>query len=101
MAAGLLRPLLGSGAASAKNIKETPLHGVPYAITKPGRDNGTRTLVDSGSGHAITITASGVELDRRRLSVADPIRAVGSHEVEVKLHGDVEFRLNLEVVAEG
>jgi large subunit ribosomal protein L9 len=43
---------------------------------------------------------TGVELDRRRLSLAEPIRAIGSHEVEVRLHGDVEFRLNVEVVAE-
>lgn len=43
---------------------------------------------------------SGVQLDRRKLRFEEPIKAVGSHEVPVKLHADVEFRLNVEVVAD-
>jgi large subunit ribosomal protein L9 len=42
---------------------------------------------------------SGVELDRRRIHLDEPIRSLGSHEVPVKLHADVEFRLTLEVVS--
>ncbi len=42
---------------------------------------------------------TGIELDRRRIRIDEPIRTVGSHEVPVKLHADVEFRLNVEVVA--
>jgi large subunit ribosomal protein L9 len=40
---------------------------------------------------------TGVELDRRRLRLDEPIRSLGSHEVPVKLHSDVEFRITLEV----
>ena len=43
---------------------------------------------------------TGIELDRRRLHLDDPIRSVGTHEVPVKLHADVEFRLTVEVAAE-
>ena len=39
----------------------------------------------------------GVELDRRKLRLDDPIRSLGTHEVPVKLHADVEFRITVEV----
>jgi large subunit ribosomal protein L9 len=41
----------------------------------------------------------GVELDRRRLSIEEPIRTVGTHEIPVKLHPEVEFRVTVEVLA--
>lgn len=44
---------------------------------------------------------TGIELDRRRLAIEEPIRALGMHEVPVRLHPDVEFRLAVEVVAAG
>ena len=40
-----------------------------------------------------------VELDRRRLHLDEPIRSLGTHEVPVKLHTDVEFRITVEVVS--
>jgi large subunit ribosomal protein L9 len=43
---------------------------------------------------------SGIEVDRRRLHLDEPIRALGAHEVPLRLHPDVEVRLNVEVVAE-
>jgi large subunit ribosomal protein L9 len=39
-----------------------------------------------------------VQLDRRRLHLDEPIKTVGTHEVPVKLHSDVEFRITVEVV---
>lgn len=39
-----------------------------------------------------------VVLDRRRLHLDEPIKAVGTHEVPVKLHSDVEFRVTVDVV---
>ncbi|MEY2565520.1 MAG: large subunit ribosomal protein [Actinomycetota bacterium] len=44
---------------------------------------------------------TGVELDRRRIHLDEPIRSVGTHEVPVKLHSDVEFRLTVEVTPGG
>ena len=40
-----------------------------------------------------------VTLDRRRLHLDEPIKSLGTHEVPVKLHSDVEFRVTVEVVA--
>jgi large subunit ribosomal protein L9 len=39
-----------------------------------------------------------VNIDRRRLQLDEPIKALGTHEVPVKLHSDVEFRVTIEVV---
>ncbi|MEA2704981.1 MAG: large subunit ribosomal protein [Actinomycetota bacterium] len=41
---------------------------------------------------------AGVTLDRRRIHMDDPIKALGVHEVPVRLHADVEFRVSVEVV---
>jgi large subunit ribosomal protein L9 len=40
---------------------------------------------------------TGVALDRHKLIVHEPIRSVGTHEVGVRLHPDVEFSLTIEV----
>jgi large subunit ribosomal protein L9 len=42
---------------------------------------------------------SGVELERRRLVIDDAIKTLGTHEVGVRLHPEVEFRLTLEVAS--
>ena len=39
-----------------------------------------------------------VTIDRRRLHLDEPIKSLGTHEVPVKLHSDVEFRVTVEVV---
>ncbi len=44
---------------------------------------------------------AGITLDRRRLRLEEPIRSLGMHEVPVKLHSDVEFRVTVEVAAAG
>lgn len=40
---------------------------------------------------------TGIELDRRKMSIDEPIRTVGSHQVVVRLHADVQFSLTVEV----
>lgn len=76
---------------------------VPLVIKIPARAGPEGRLFGSvtAADVADAVTAqSGVELDRRRLHIDEPIKALGSHEVPVKLHTDVEFRLNVEVVAD-
>ena len=45
-------------------------------------------------------TQTGVELDRKQLSLDEPIKALGTYLVPAKLHADVEFPVTVEVVAE-
>ncbi|HEY2431016.1 MAG TPA: 50S ribosomal protein L9 [Acidimicrobiales bacterium] len=41
---------------------------------------------------------TGVDLDRRRVHLEEPIKSLGTHQVLVKLHADVEFPVTVEVV---
>ena len=40
---------------------------------------------------------TGIELDRRNMSLEEPIRRVGTHQVEMRLHPDVRVQLTVEV----
>lgn len=42
---------------------------------------------------------SGVALDRRKLHLDEPIKTIGTHQVPVRLHADVQFPVTVEVVA--
>jgi large subunit ribosomal protein L9 len=41
---------------------------------------------------------TGIEIDRRKLHLDEPIKATGTHLVPAKLHPDVEFPVTVEVV---
>ena len=41
----------------------------------------------------------GVELDKRKLDIKDPIKALGSYEIHVKIHPDVSAKLQVHVSA--
>jgi large subunit ribosomal protein L9 len=47
------------------------------------------------------LAASGVEVDRKKIVLDEPIRALGVYEVEVKLHADVRGKVSLAVVRPG
>lgn len=42
----------------------------------------------------------GIDVDRRKIQLEEPIRALGEHEIPVKLHADVTATLIVEVVKE-
>ena len=46
------------------------------------------------------LAAQGVEIDRRRIEIAEPIKEAGEHGVRVKLHRDVVAELKVTVTAE-
>ena len=41
---------------------------------------------------------TGIELERDTLEITKPIKAIGLHEINIKLHPDVEFPLTLDVI---
>ncbi len=41
---------------------------------------------------------TGIELERSMVEVSEPIKAIGLHEVQVKVHPEVEFPLTLDVI---
>lgn len=68
---------------------------IPARAGAEGRLFGSVTAADLAEAVA---DQANVELDRRAIRMDEPIRALGAHEVGVKLSGEVEFRLNVEVV---
>ena len=42
--------------------------------------------------------ARGIHLDRRRIRLEEPIRALGTHQVPIQVHGDVEASVKVIVV---
>tara|TARA_B100000214_G_scaffold344270_1_gene293333 strand:- start:323 stop:625 length:303 start_codon:yes stop_codon:yes gene_type:complete len=40
---------------------------------------------------------TGIELDRRNMSLEEPIRSVGVHQVEMRLHSDVKIQITVDV----
>ncbi|HVA73707.1 MAG TPA: 50S ribosomal protein L9 [Acidimicrobiales bacterium] len=69
---------------------------IPAKAGSGGRLFGSVTSADIAE--AVSHQAK-VNLDRRRLQLDEPIKSTGTHEVQVKLHSDVEFRITVEVVA--
>ncbi len=74
---------------------------VPTVIRIPARAGAEGKLfgsVTSADVVAAVAEQTGIDLDRRRLHLEEPIRSLGTHEVPVKLHADVEFRVTIDVV---
>jgi large subunit ribosomal protein L9 len=50
---------------------------------------------------AEALAAKGVDIDRRKLQLAEPLKRVGEVDVPIKLHRDVTATIKVKVVAEG
>ena len=46
------------------------------------------------------LTASGLQLDKKKIHLFNPVKALGKHEVKIKLHPDVTVELPFDVVSE-
>jgi large subunit ribosomal protein L9 len=74
---------------------------VPLVIRIPARaGSGGRLFGSVTSSDVVDAVANQakVVLDRRRLHLDEPIKTLGIHEIPVKLHADVEFRVTVEVI---
>lgn len=41
---------------------------------------------------------TGIELERNHVEIAEPIKAIGLHEIQIRVHAEVEFPLTLDVI---
>jgi large subunit ribosomal protein L9 len=76
---------------------------VPQVITIPARAGAGGKLFGSVTAQDVVdavTSQTGVQLDRRKVHLSEPIKALGVHEVSVKLHAEVEFPVTVEVVAQ-
>jgi large subunit ribosomal protein L9 len=80
--------------ALAAKLTAEPLR-VPARSGEDGRLFGSITLADVVSALQ---KASGIELDRKSVHLDEPIRSLGTHEVALHLHPDVNATVTIEVV---
>ena len=50
---------------------------------------------------ADALAEKGLEIDKRKIMLRDPIRSLGEYEIEIKLHAEVHGTLNLSVTRHG
>ncbi|MDT9545764.1 MAG: 50S ribosomal protein L9 [Chlorobium sp.] len=62
-----------------------------------GKLFGTVTSADISE----VLKAQGVEIDRRKITIEAPVKALGKYEAEAKLFSDVTVKVSFEVEAEG
>ncbi len=75
--------------------------GVKVVIEKRVGENGHLFGSVTANEIADALEAKGVEVDKRRIELAHPIKSLGTHDVEVRLHREVAARIQVEVVAQG
>ena len=82
----------------AQNLAST-LTGTRVVIAAQAGDEGklygSITLNDVAEGIR---KFTGIDLERRLIELEAPIRAIGLHEVQVKLHPQVEFPVTIDVI---
>ena len=87
--------LKASAEAIAKRLSDTPVT-LKRKVGEQDKLFGSVTALDV----AEALAARGLQIDRRSIDLADPIKTVGDFEVGVKLHHDVVGKAKVKVVAE-
>jgi large subunit ribosomal protein L9 len=80
--------------ASADRLSALPIR-IVQKVGEDGRLFGSVTTKDIETA----LKAQGVVVDRRKIELAEPIKAVGSYQIPIKLVSDVSAILKVEVVA--
>ena len=83
---------------AAETVARTLVPAVITLSAKSGTEGKLFGSVTVQDLVAAVAAQTGVELDRRRVHLAESIKTLGTHQVPVKLHSDVEFPVTVEVV---
>lgn len=86
---------LNSAQDLAKKLEKTSL---AFAV-KTG-EGGKMFGAITGQDIHDKLVASGIELDKRKIHLHTPVKALGKHTVKIKLHSDVSVELPFDVVSE-
>jgi large subunit ribosomal protein L9 len=83
---------------TAEDVRAT-LQAATVVVTARAGDGGRLFgAVTPGDVATAIHSATGVQVDRRRVEVSNPIKTVGAHLVRVRLHADVVADVTLDVV---
>ena len=95
VAAAKAAKLKASAEAIAKRLSDTPVT-LKRKVGEQDKLYGSVTAMDV----AEALAARGLEIDRRTIDLADPIKTVGDFDVPVKLHSEVVGKVKVTVEAE-
>ena len=77
------------------------LSGMKLSLVKKAGEEGTLFGSITSMEIAEALKEKGIELDRRKIVIDEPIKKVGTYQVRVKLHTEVEEKIENEVVPQG
>jgi large subunit ribosomal protein L9 len=86
----------------AKEIKtklESATFNLPVRAGEGGRLFGAVTVSDIAEAISAESGAGGHAIDKRKIIVGNPIKSLGSHQVTVRVHDEVDATVNLNVVS--
>jgi large subunit ribosomal protein L9 len=73
------------------------MEGLTVVLTKKAGEEGVLYGSVTASDIADSLAQQGIEVDRRRVEVAEPIKRLGEHKVHVRLHRDVVVEMTVQV----
>ena len=73
---------------------------VSISIAVKTGDNGKMFGSVTSTDILARLEEEGIQLEKKQLNVAQPIKDLGSHEIQVKLSSEIEASFNLEIVSE-
>lgn len=73
------------------------MEGLSVVITKKAGEGDVLYGSVTASEIADALEGRGIEVDRRRIEVAEPIKRLGEHRVHIRLHRDVVAELTVQV----
>ena len=85
--------------SAAEEVARTLVARTITISAKAGAEGKLYGSVTSADVVDAVSSQAGVDLDRRQLQLSEPIKALGSHQVPVKLHSDVQFPITVDVVS--
>jgi len=77
------------------------VQGVKVTIQKRVGEHGNLFGSVTANDIADALVAKGIEVDKRRIELAHPIKTLGTHDVDVRLHREVSAHIQVEVVPVG
>lgn len=75
------------------------LEGATFQVKVRAGEGGRLFGAVTAGDIAEAIVAAGAEVDKRTIVVGNPIKSLGAHTVTVKVHDEVEAKVNLNVVS--
>lgn len=93
--------LLAQEEKNAAQKQADRVKGVKIQIEKRVGENGHLFGSVTANEIADALAAKGIEVDKRRIELGSPIKNIGLHDVEVRLHRDVTASIQVEVVEQG